>query len=78
MEKFSISVSRDTEVLTFEVADYLHHEGDKCKFEVYQQGVFVAGFEPDAHQYLHVCKNPGNVEEEVLHLIADKIESYNL
>jgi hypothetical protein len=78
MELFKISVKKDDETLAFEVADFMHHEGEQCKFEVYQQGQMVAGFEPDSHKFLRICKNPGNVDEETLHLIADKIEALNL
>ena len=78
MELFKIAVNKDDETLEFEVADFIHHEGEKCKFEVYQSGQMVAGFEPDSHHFLHVCKNPGNIDEGVLHLIADKIEALNL
>lgn len=62
-------------MLNFDVADYLHHTDDHCKFEVYQDGEFIASFEPDSHKYLHVCKNTGIVEEDILHLIADKLET---
>lgn len=78
MELFKIAVSKDEETFEFEVADYIHHEGEQCKFEIYRSGQMVAGFEPDSHQFLHICKNPGNINEEVLHLIADKIEALNL
>jgi len=78
MDKISINIEKDKQVLTFEVADYLHHESEHCKFEVFKNGEFVAGFEPDKQHYLHVCKNPGIVDEEILFLLADKIEAMNL
>ena len=78
MELSKISINKDDEILNFEVADVIHHEGEQCKFEVYREGRMVAGFEPDRHEYLRICKNPGNIHEEVLHLIADKIEALNL
>jgi hypothetical protein len=56
----------------FEVGEYLHHEKDKCKYKVY-----VASFTPDAHDFLHICQNPGNVNEEILHLLADQIEAHH-
>ncbi|MCJ8209157.1 hypothetical protein MUY27_05520 [Mucilaginibacter sp. RS28] len=74
MERFEITVVRDKEIMRFQVADYLHQEGEHCKFEVYNNGDFIASFQPDAHQFLHVCKNPGKLDEEVLHLIADQLE----
>jgi len=78
MERFDISLEKDKEVLHFEVREYLHHNGEQCKFEIYKEDTFVASFEPDNHNYLHVCKNAGVMEEEVLHLIADKLESYHI
>jgi hypothetical protein len=78
MEKFEISVTQNNENHHFEVRDYMHHEGDKCKYEVFKDGQFVAGFEPDGHKFLHICKNPGIIREDLLHLIAEQLEGYNL
>jgi hypothetical protein len=78
MDKHRLSIEKDEQVFHFEVADYIHHEHERCKFEVFQNGEFVAGFEPDAHEYLKICKNPGILDEEILYLIADKIEALNL
>lgn len=78
MEKFKIDVSQDKEIFHFEVLDYLHHEGEKCKFEVFMDGKLVAAFEPDAHEYLRICKNPGNLNEEILYMVADQIEASHL
>ena len=75
MEKFTIVIPHDNEVLNFQVADYLHHVEDHCKFEVFQDGEFVASFEPDSHKLLHLCKNTGLLQEELLYLIADKLET---
>jgi hypothetical protein len=78
MEKFEISVSIKNENQHFEVRDYMHHEGDQCKYEVFKEGDFIGSFEPDNHKILHICKNPGLVDENVLHLIADELEGYNI
>lgn len=78
MKNIRISIEKDTEVYRFEITDYVHHEHSRCKFEVFLNGMFVAGFEPDNHEYLRVCKNTGTVDEEVLHLIADKLEATNV
>jgi len=78
MEKIRISIEKDREVMQFEVAEYLHHEGDRCKFDIFKNGEFVVGLEPDAHEYLRICKNPGILDEEVIYLIADKIEALQL
>jgi hypothetical protein len=78
MELFEISVTYNSEPHHYEVRDYMHHEGEQCKFEVYKKGVFVASFEPGPHKHLHVCKNGGVEQEELLNAIMDEIESYNI
>jgi len=78
MEKFEISVALNNKNHHFEVFDYMHHDGVQCKFEVFQNGLFIASFEPGAHRFLQICKNPGVMEEELLYKIADQIESYHL
>ncbi|HEY0245594.1 MAG TPA: hypothetical protein VGC01_08535 [Mucilaginibacter sp.] len=78
MEKFEISVTSNNENHHFEVYDYMHHDEEKCKYEVYKNGEFVVSFEPGPHKILHICKNPGVIEEEMLYLIADQLETYNL
>jgi hypothetical protein len=78
MEKFKIDILKDNKTFHFEVADYLHHDGEQCKFEVFLDGNLVASFEPDAHEYLRVCKNPGNLDEEILHIVAHRIEASHL
>ena len=78
MELFEISVTYKNIPHHFEVRDYMHHDGESCKFEVFSKGIFVASFEPGPHKHLHICRN-GDVEaEELLNLIADEIESYNI
>jgi hypothetical protein len=77
MEKFPIEISKDSITYKFEIVDYLHHEGDRCKVEVYREGKLVAGLDPHPHDYLQVCKNPGNVDKEVLHLLIEKLESHH-
>ncbi|MGF7080113.1 hypothetical protein [Mucilaginibacter sp. UYCu711] len=78
MEKFEISVAIDNTNQHFEVRDYMHHEGEQCKYEIFKGGQFVGSFEPDNHKILHICKNPGLVPENTLHLIADQLESYHI
>jgi hypothetical protein len=77
MENYPITVSVDKEVHHFEVGEYPHHEDDRCKFRVFENGVYVASFEPDAHEFLQICQNPGNIQNEVLNLLADKIEAHH-
>lgn len=78
MEKFPIEIKKGSKTYQFEIIDYVHHEGERCRIEVYQESKLVAALDPDPHEYLHVCKNPGNVEEPVLHLLIEKLESYHL
>jgi len=78
MELFEISVSYKNENHHFEVRDYMHHDGEQCKFELYKEGKFIASFEPGPHKHLHICKNAKVEEEELLDLVAEQIESYNL
>jgi hypothetical protein len=77
MEKHVIEIEKDHTKLSFEVKDYPQHDDDRCKFEVFKDSSFIASFEPDRHGLLHICKSSGKVEEEVLHLIADKIEAFH-
>ncbi|HEX3386292.1 MAG TPA: hypothetical protein VHS53_13925 [Mucilaginibacter sp.] len=77
MESLQVKIERDGEVYRFEVEDYVHHTGDRCKFEVYLNGEIAASFEPDPQEHLYVCKNPGKLDAELLHLLADEIEAYD-
>ena len=78
MEKFEISVPIANNNQHFEVRDYMHHDGEQCKYEIYKDGQFIGSFEPDNHKFLHICKNPGVVPEGTLHLIADELEKYHI
>ena len=78
MEKFEISVSYNNQNHHFEVKDYMHHDGEQCKFEVFKNDRFIAGFEPGPHKHLRICKDTGLVDEDVLNLIADRIEASHL
>lgn len=78
MEKFEISVTLDDQNYHLEVRDYMHHEGDQCKYEVFNNGQFIGSFEPDGHKVLHICKNPGVVDEALLHQVADQLEGYHI
>jgi len=77
MDNYSISVSMGKAVHDFEVGEYLHHDGESCKFKVFQDGVMVASFEPDSHEYLQICQNPGKLKEDLLHLLAYQIEAHH-
>ncbi|WP_207424101.1 hypothetical protein [Desertivirga brevis] len=78
MDRIRIEVQKSTEVINFEIVDYIHHRHHHCKFDVFKGEELVASFEPDQYGYLHICKNPGKLDSELLHQLAEKIESYNL
>ena len=78
MEKFEISVTSNGKNHHFEVIDYMHHDGVQCKYEVFQNGQFIASFEPGEHKYLQICKNAGVMDEELLYKVAAQLESYHL
>lgn len=75
MENFTITISKDKEVHCFQVGEYPHHDDQRCKYRVFENGEFVASFEPDAHQYLHICQNASGLAEELLYELADQIEA---
>jgi hypothetical protein len=74
---FEITLGHGEDLKTFEVKDYMHHEDDKCKFEVFLLGKLILSLEPDG-DFLRVCKNPGELDEQTVHMISDKIESHHL
>jgi hypothetical protein len=75
MEQFAISFKLASEDFQFEIID---QQTEKCEFAVYKQGILVAVFEPDENEYIHICRNPGGLDEEVIVMIADRIEAHYL
>lgn len=75
MENFTITLSHDKQVHHFEVGEYPHHDDRRCRYRIFESGVYVASFEPDAHNFLHICQNIGELDEELLHELADQIEA---
>jgi len=75
MEKFEISVAGTDELFNFQV---VNSGADKCEYEVYSGEQLVAVFEPDEDEYIHICRNPGGLDEEVIVGIADRIEAHYL
>jgi hypothetical protein len=45
---------------------------------VYAGDQLVAVFEPDENEYIHICRNPGGLDEEIIVRIADRIEAHYL
>jgi hypothetical protein len=77
MKSHILSITKDDETFQFEINDYPHYEHHTCKFDVYQNGVFVAGFNPDDQHILQICKDSGTVDPGVLTLLAEEIEAHN-
>lgn len=74
MEKFDLHIKYNKQDLTLEVKEYLHHSHQRCKIEVYQDDKLLVSFNPDDHETLSLCQNPGALDNKLVHLIADKIE----
>ncbi|RYU91292.1 hypothetical protein EWM62_04965 [Mucilaginibacter terrigena] len=75
MESYQVAITKDTKTHRFEIGEYPHHKDGSCKYRVFENGVYVASIEPDTHHLLHICQNPGHIAEDILHLLADKIEA---
>ena len=75
MEKFEISVTGADELFNFQV---VNNGADKCEYEVFAGDQLVAVFEPNEDGYIHICRNPGGLDEEVIVQIADRIEAHYL
>ncbi|MBD1393288.1 hypothetical protein [Mucilaginibacter glaciei] len=76
MERFDISIQQGNQQLGFEVREYMHHGGDHCMFEIFTDDKMVVSFNPDPYESLTVCKNPGSLNNKLVHLIADKLEKF--
>jgi hypothetical protein len=75
MEEFSVSVSQEGQPIDYRVVD---KQTDICEYEVFLGEVLVAVFEPDENEYIHICRNPGGLDEEVIVQIADGIGAHFL
>ena len=75
MEKFEISVAGTDELFNFQV---VNNGADKCEYEVFAGDQLVAVFEPNEDEYIHICRNPGGLGEEIIVQIADRIEAHYL
>jgi hypothetical protein len=75
MEKFKIGVSGTDELCNFQV---VNNGADQCEYEVFAGNELVAVFESDENEYIHICRNPVGLDEEVIVQIADRIEAHYL
>jgi hypothetical protein len=77
MDNYAITISKEKAIHHFEVGEYAHHQDNKCKYRVFENGKYVASFTPDDQDFLHICENPANIDEEILNLLADQIEAHH-
>lgn len=70
----TINITVNKEEHHFSVIDYLHHDNDRCKYKVFESGKLVVTFEPGPDRVLEVCRNPGNLPDTLVHVLADRIE----
>jgi len=75
MEEFSINITQENRALKYRIVD---KQTDQCEFEVYLDNILMAVFEPDENEYIHICRNPGGLDEEIIVQIADRIEAHYL
>lgn len=75
MEEFSININQQGRAFHYRIID---KETEPCEFEVYLGADLMAVFEPDKDEYIHICRNPGGLDEEVIVQIADRIEAHFL
>jgi hypothetical protein len=73
MEDFNITITQEERSLNYRVVD---KHSESCEFEVYQDVALMAVFEPDEKEFIHICRNPGGLDEEIIVQIAERIESY--
>lgn len=74
METYTVTLRDGETVHHFEVGEYLHHDEERCKYRIYENGTYVASFQPDGQHYLHVCQNPAGLDDELLYRLAEHIE----
>lgn len=73
VEAYTIAMG-DGETHTFHVNIYPHHAQSTCRYSVFQGEKLVASLSPNSQGFLYICKNPGNVREEVLDQLCEAVE----
>jgi len=69
MEKYAVIISPEIQY-HFQVGQYPHHPSGGCMYKIYHKEAFVASLEPGGQDFLQVCQNPGDIDLEILHLLA--------
>lgn len=75
MDNYAITIRYQQTVRHFEVGEYAHCHPDKCKYRVFENGAYVASFEPEEQSFLGTCQNAGGLDEALINLLADEIEA---
>ena len=75
MEQFHIQVESGGQIFRYFIVDCVCDDGG-YNFEVYDDSRMVACFEPDKSWFLQIAKNIGELSQELIDQIADKIESH--
>lgn len=76
MKNYQTSINVDHQVQNFEVSECPHQNGESCKVKVFRDGKLVVSFQPDEYNYLQVCQNPAQLDQQLLHLMAAQIEEH--
>jgi hypothetical protein len=74
MENYKIKVTYNKKTREFEITDCPHDDNERCKYKVFENGVYVASFKPDSHYFVHPCQNKAGLDEKLLNLLAEQIE----
>ena len=75
MEQQIIKVRYKKEAHQYTVTDHPHHDNERCKYKVFEDGNLVATFEPDAERFLQLCQNPGKLHLGLINKLAEEIEA---
>jgi len=76
MKNYQLTITVGTDNRKFDLAEYMFHDGERCKYHVFENGILLAAFVPDHHHFLQLCKNPGHLDDDLVDLLADSLESH--
>ena len=73
LEYYTIAMG-DGETHTFHVTVYPHQAQSTSRYRIIQGGQLVASLSPNSQGFLYICKNQGNIREEVLDQLCEAVE----
>lgn len=76
MKNYQLTVTVGTEIRKFELAEYMFHDEERCIYHVFEDGILLAAFVPDHYHSMQLCKNPDHLDDELIDLLADSLESH--